>query len=108
MSGANSEEADDYCAIVVKLNENWRVIVCAAGIQWVLQRRRGERRGRARWAGRSYCRTKEAITRLSRRHAGPIDPVAAANMAAMPERIDDGKFSNGEDPATATPGVAAH
>jgi hypothetical protein len=56
-----SEEADGYDGILVKLNNNWRVIVCAAGIQWILQRRRGERRGTARWEGRSFCRTSGAL-----------------------------------------------
>ena len=27
-----SEEADDYHAVVARLNESWRIIVCAAGI----------------------------------------------------------------------------
>jgi hypothetical protein len=49
---SQSEEADDYRAIVVRLNERWRVIACSAGIQWILQRavgkRHGERVGRLR------------------------------------------------------------
>jgi hypothetical protein len=86
---STSEEADDYHSVVVDLNDNWRVILCAAGIQWVLQRRTGERHGRARWEGRSYCRTGEALKRLSRRHAGAIDPAAADILASLPERIDN-------------------
>jgi len=108
MTGAGSEEADDYCVIVAKLNENWRVIVWAAGIQWILQRRRGERRGRARWEGRSYCRTKAAITHLSRRFAGTIDPSATRILAALPEHIGNLSINTSEHPATATPGVASH
>jgi hypothetical protein len=82
------EEADGYGAVVAQLNDNWRVIVCRSGIQWILQRRGGERHGRARWEGRSYCRTNEAIKRLSRRFAGAMEPAAAATLAALPERID--------------------
>ena len=82
-----SEEADGYDGIFVKLNNNWRVIVCAAGIQWILQRRRGERRGTARWEGRSFCRTSEALNRLSRKHAGAIDPTATAILSALPDCI---------------------
>jgi hypothetical protein len=83
-----SEEASDYHAIVAQLNDNWRVIVCAAGLQWVLQRRTGERHGRARWEGRSFCRASEALNLLSRTYARAIDPAAAAMLAALPERID--------------------
>jgi hypothetical protein len=84
-----SEEADDYHAVVVKLNDRWRVIVCASTIQWVLQRRAGERHGTERWEGRSYCTTSEALNRVSRRYAGVIDPTAAAILTSLPERIDN-------------------
>jgi len=82
-----SEETDDYDAVIARLNRDWRVIVCSAGIQWILQRRAGERHGRARWEGRSFCRTSEALNRLSRKHAGDIDPYATAILASLPERI---------------------
>jgi hypothetical protein len=89
LAASKSEETDDYHAIVAHLNERWRVIVCAAHIQWILQRRTGERHGRARWEGRSYCRTSEALNRLSRRHAGAIDATAAAVLASLPEWIEN-------------------
>lgn len=56
--------------IVAHLNERWRVIECAAGIQWILQHRAGERHGTARWDDRSYCRTREALIRCCRASAG--------------------------------------
>jgi hypothetical protein len=82
-----SEESDDYHAVVALLNADWRVIVCRANIQWMLQHRAGVRHGRARWEGRSYCRTSEALNRVSRKHAGAIDPTAGAILAGLPERI---------------------
>jgi hypothetical protein len=88
MPSSRSEEADDYHAVVARLNEGWRTIICPAGIQWILQRRTGERHGRARWEGRSFCRTSEALNRLSRKHAGAIDPTAAAVLAALPDWIE--------------------
>jgi hypothetical protein len=84
-----NEGADDYPAVVAQLNADWRVIVCAVGIQWILQLCDGERHGRARWAGRSFCRTSEALRRVCRKHAGTIDPVAAAILAALPEWIEE-------------------
>jgi hypothetical protein len=92
---SKSEEVDDYHAVVARLNETWRVIVCAAGLQWVLQRRRGERRGSARWEGRSYCRTSEALNRVSRKLAGPIDPIAAAILASLPEQTAEIRVRDG-------------
>jgi hypothetical protein len=84
-----NEGADDYPAVVAQLNANWRVIVCGSGIQWILQRCDGERHGRARWAGRSFCRTSEALRCVCRKHVGTIDPVAAAILAALPEWIEE-------------------
>ena len=84
-----SEEADDYNAVVVQLNDDWRIIVCRAGVQWILQHREGARHGRARWTGRSYCRTSEALNQLSRKHAGALRPDAAAILAALPTRIEE-------------------
>jgi hypothetical protein len=83
-----SEEANDY-PVVTQLSDDWRIIVCKAGIQWILQHRAGQRHGRARWTGRSYCRTSEALNRLSRKHVNDLPPAAAAILAALPERIDD-------------------
>jgi hypothetical protein len=83
---SRAEEADHY-SVVARLNRKWRVIVCAAGIQWILQRCTGERHGTARWEGRSYCRTREALNRLSRKRAGAIDPTAAGILASLPQRI---------------------
>ena len=90
MSGVvKSEEADDYHAIVAILNDHWRVIVCRAGIQWILQRRAGERHGSARWASRSYCRTKDGLILFSHEHAGGIEPAAVAILDALPARPED-------------------
>jgi hypothetical protein len=90
MSAVRSEEADDYHAIVARLNADWRIIVCAAGIQWVLQRGYAARNhGDMRWRSRSFCRTSEALIRCCREHAGEIEPAASTILAALPARIDD-------------------
>jgi hypothetical protein len=70
--------------VVAHLNERWRVIECAAGIQWILQHRAGERHGTARWDDRSYCRTREALIRCCRASAGEIEPAACTTLAAYP------------------------
>jgi hypothetical protein len=55
-----NEGADDYPGVVVVLDAHTRVIECAARIQWIIQSRRGDR-----WTGVSFCRTKEALLRLT-------------------------------------------
>ena len=86
---SNSEKSDNYHPVVAQLNDGWRVIVCGAGIQWVLQRRGSPKKPRRDdWRGRSYCRTSEALIRCAREYAGSIDPAAAAILAALPEWIE--------------------
>ncbi len=71
--GRLSEGADDYPAVVV-LDGKTRIVACAAGIQWVIQRRS------AQWVGRHFCRTKEGLLRCLPR------PFHAA-IAHFPERF---------------------
>jgi hypothetical protein len=40
------------------------------------------------WRGRSYCRTKEALLRACAKHAGEINPTAAAILVALPDWIE--------------------
>lgn len=87
----NRESSDFYPRIVAVLNPRWRVVVCPAGIQWILQRRSGERHGTARWDGRAYCRTSQALIRCCRDYAGEIEPRACATLAALPARIQGGE-----------------
>jgi hypothetical protein len=84
-----SESADSYGRVVARLNPRWRVIECQHRIQWILQyRASAETYPTPNWKGRSYCRTREALLRCCREHAGAIDPTAAAVLAGLPERID--------------------
>ena len=85
-----NEGADNYPAIVARLNEAWRVIVCPDGIQWILQSRRGAAPG---WKNRSYCQSREGLLRcigdLARdkkvvSEAGPL-----ASLSSLPDHIHD-------------------
>jgi hypothetical protein len=88
--GAGSEGADDYPAIVARLNDRWRVIAGTCGIQWILQRRGSpEKARRDDWRGRSYFRTREALIRCSHALSGQIDPAASAILANLPERFPE-------------------
>lgn len=84
-----SEAADDYPHIVVVLNDNWRVIRCPAGLQWILQRRGSPEMPRTDdWRGRSYFRTRDALIRCTRHYSGAVDPAAMAVLTALPSWIE--------------------
>lgn len=85
------ESADGYSAVVAHLNARWRVIACRDGIQWILQYRAGQRHGTARFDSRSFCRTREALIRVCREYAAPLDPSALAVLESLPARIEGGR-----------------
>jgi hypothetical protein len=84
-----SESADDYPHLVAILNAGWRVIECAAGIQWILQRRKGERHGSPRWDAKkpwsAVCESMPArLSPLPRRHSQPYLPDSKRNRREGP------------------------
>ena len=56
-----------------------RVIVCPDGIQWIVQRRRGDK-----WFGHSYCRRRDTLLRLCRDWSDN----ALAVLRSLPEWIE--------------------
>src|SRR5215510_14795096 len=58
------------------INANWRVV--QDKMQWVLQRKQGER-----WRDRSFCVTREALLRCIREQCGESADLSAANC--LPE-----------------------
>lgn len=87
------EEADDYRAIVARLNDNWRVIECRDAIQWIVQQRSGTRHGQPRWDGRNYYRTREALLRHVRALVAGGDGITLAIIESLPERIKGSAYA---------------
>jgi hypothetical protein len=83
VSGRSLGEESDGYPVIAKLNDRWRVVTCGAGIQWILQRRRGDR-----WSGYWFCRTREALIRGAREYAGEINGAALVTLLRLPERTD--------------------
>lgn len=78
------EEAEDYFAVVAKLNDKWRVIVCRDAIQWILQRRAGTRLGLARWEARTFNRTRDGLLHRVIQLAGECDATALQLLENLP------------------------
>ena len=84
---SNREEADDYRGFLVALNDDWRVVVCSASIQWILQRRAGERHGAARWTSVAFHRSRASLIAAVQARCGQVDPDAAEIIDALPAFI---------------------
>lgn len=80
------EEHDDYIRLVCKLNDRWRLVICRDLLQFVVQRKRGERCGRARWEGAAFFQTREGVKRFCR-NLEPILPSARRVIAQLPNHI---------------------
>jgi hypothetical protein len=73
-----AEHAENYPHVVVVLGPKTRVIECADRIQWIIQHRTGSLK--TPWAGRSFCRTKEALIRIAGSHPA---------LEALPHRFPE-------------------
>lgn len=82
---SHREEDGDYSGLLVTLNDDWRVIVCRDGIQWILQKRRGK--GSNRFAAVSYCRRRDGLVRCIGERCGEVHPFALDLIRALPMLI---------------------
>lgn len=72
----SDEASDDYPHVVAILDSRTRVIECAQGVQWIIQKRCA---GRWPWRSRYFCRTKEGLLLYAR----PIVP----GLVALPDHF---------------------
>jgi hypothetical protein len=77
---ARNEGADDYPRLVSQIDAKTRVVACAAGIQWIVQRAKSVR-GCRTWYGVSFCRTKRALLRCVRESV----PGENLDLEALPD-----------------------
>ena len=84
---ARNEGADDYPAVLARIDAQTRVVACAAGIQWVVQRSVKRARGRE-WRGVSFCRTKGALLRCVREYVPGVHPVLQTLPDHFPEEME--------------------
>ena len=83
--GSSAEEADDYRRQVVRINADWRVIECRAGIQWILQRRRASgERVVPRWMSVAYHRHRDTLIVAVTRRCGDVRPDILSGLRCLP------------------------
>lgn len=78
------ERDDAYPAVVVNLNDRWRVIACRQEPQWILQKCKAESgHGRA-WRGVRYFKTRKVLIEACARPCGEVDPAVQAILQELP------------------------
>ncbi|MCT8330909.1 hypothetical protein [Albidovulum sediminis] len=84
------ESSDTYCAEIIR-SGRWRIIEGSCGIQWVLQyQARCGGPDTARWEGKHFCRTRDALVRLWHQFTGQD---GALVEALLPERFAKGGYN---------------
>lgn len=78
---SHRERDHDYRAIVADLDDKTRVIECVDGLQWILQRLRGDR-----WFAIAYCQTRDPLIREATKALSGAAPEA---LFALPPRLDE-------------------
>ncbi len=86
ISSRRFETADAYHQVVLVLRDNWRVIVCRDGRQWILQRRKKGGAERP-WRAVGYFRTRDALLRACATDCGPNAPNTLDALVALPEHF---------------------
>lgn len=81
VSGLRRESSAAYGRVVTHLNEEWRVIECRDGIQWIVQRWVGNR-----WRNETYHRQREFL--LIRARQLSSDSRVLTQIEALPARPD--------------------
>ena len=84
LSGPPRGEESDAYPTIAALNTRWRIVTCKNSLQWVLQRRCGHV---DHWRGFWFCRSREALIRGAREHAGQIAGNALIILLRLPEHF---------------------
>ncbi len=84
MAKSQSETADDYGGFLFPLSEDYRLVTCRHGIQWIIQRKKQDG-----WRNIAFCRTRDGLlARLFDRVTGiPVMANVLPLLSALPERI---------------------
>ena len=80
------ETADNYVGVIAYLDERHRVIICKDALQWIIQGKRGQRRGQRRWTEKSYLTSPEGVIKASHALCGPLAPNVLATLRALPSK----------------------
>ena len=82
-SQGNLPPAHPSNRLLAQLNANWRIV--DDPLQWILQRRQGNpRKKNSGWQDRSFCTTREGLSRCIHEYCGEVDPASLARISALP------------------------
>ena len=83
------ERDDTYSDVIVECRDNWRVIRCRRGLQWIIQRRSTKRPNRGVFIGKSFHTTRKSLLEACSTLQLLNSPKILASLLDLPERPRD-------------------
>ena len=91
MTPSHRERDETYSRIVTKCRDNWRIIRCKRGLQWIIQKRSTGRPNRGVFIGKSFHTTRQSLIEACSRLQLLDDPKVLQSLLDLPERPKDFK-----------------
>ena len=88
---SHRERDESYSQIVTQCRDNWRIIRCKRGLQWIIQKRSTVRPNRGVFIGKSFHTTRQSLIEACSRLQLLDDPKILQNLLNLPERPGDFK-----------------
>lgn len=91
MTPSHRERDETYSRIVTQCRDNWRIIRCKRGLQWIIQKRSTGRPNRGVFIGKSFHTTRQSLIEACSRLQLLDDPKIIQSLLDLPERPKDFK-----------------
>ena len=86
---SHRERDETYSRIVTQCRDNWRIIRCKRGLQWIIQKRSAGRPNRGVFIGKSFHTTRQSLIEACSRLQLLDDPKVLQSLLDLPERPRD-------------------
>lgn len=91
LARSHNESFSNYDAVIIQFNNEWRLIECRDGIQWIIQRANPNKRFNTLWRGSSFHRTSQSLKRVLCNLQIEISPIASQIIDQLPTWIENGR-----------------
>ena len=89
MTPSHRERDDTYAEVIVECRDNWRIIRCKRGLQWIIQKRSSGRPNRGVFIGKSFHTTRQSLIEACSRLQLLNDQKILQSILDLPERPGD-------------------
>jgi len=85
IEAAAIESSDLYAKVIAQPSFRWRVILCAQGLQWIIQKKESSHAGP--WRAEKYVTSRSALIKACGTLGLLSDPATEAVLYTLPEHV---------------------